>query len=385
MLFLGVAVVSTASARPRRHAQETDQAPPIEEVPVAPAVVVPTLAKVFDRVLPVETGPVPAGLGSLSAQGCNGCHYDAHDGWAHSAHATGFADPVFQHGVALAASPVCSECHLPLWVQHAERFAPIEGSPDRVVTAPNDAFDATLAQEGVTCAACHVRDGTVVVAEPVANAPHPTIVSPQLRSSELCATCHSLTWPGADKPLYDTYGEWERSPYAKAGITCQACHIGRAADGGLVAHDVAQPPERAVSLLVDVDSVALVRGGEALPVAVRVQNTGAGHAFPTGSPWRVVRVQAALVGPVGKKGEVLPHPKATWSADLKRTIEDGPPWRTVSDNRVLPGEEAAFAASLGLPADAQDGVWTLEVSLAFVRDGKAEAPFVVQRVPLRVD
>lgn len=376
-------LVSTASARPRRKAPETDAPPPVVEEVEAPAV--PTLERVFDRVLPIETGPVPTGLGSLSAQGCNGCHYDAHDGWARSAHATGFADPVFQHGVALAASPVCTECHLPLWSQHAERFTPIDGSPDRVATAPNDAFDATLAQEGVTCAACHVRDGQIVVAEPVANAPHPTVVSPQLRAPELCATCHSLTWPGADKPLYDTYGEWERSPYAAAGITCQACHLGRAADGGLVAHDVAQPAERAVTLLVDVDKVSLVRGGGPLAVALRVQNTGAGHAFPTGSPWRVVRVQAALVGPVGKKGEVLAHPKATWSAELKRTIEDAPPWRTLADTRVSPGEEASFATSLALPSDAQDGVWTLEVSLAFVRDGKAEAPFVVQRTPLRVD
>lgn len=377
-------VVGTASARPRKHAPETDDAPPpVVDVPVVP--VVPTLEKVFDHVLPVETGPIPTGLGSLSAQGCNGCHFDAHDGWAHSAHATGFADPVFKHGSALAASPMCAECHLPLWVQHTERFAPIEGSPDRLVTAPNEAFDATLAQEGVTCAACHVREGKVVVAEPVANAPHPTVVSPQLRDASLCATCHSLTWPGADKPLYDTYGEWERSAYAKAGITCQACHIGRGADGGLVAHDVAQPAARAVSLLVDVDTVSLVRGGGPLAVAMRVQNTGAGHAFPTGSPWRIVRVQAALVGPVGKKGEVLPHPKATWTADLKRTIEDAPPWRTLADTRILPGEETAFSASLSLPADAQDGVWTLEVSLAFVRDGEVEVPFVVQRTPLRVD
>lgn len=364
--------------------------PPANPVPVeAPAPESPSsppgVAALFPDGVPIDPGGLPAGLANLSAQGCAACHVDTHAGWAASAHHRGHRDPDFAAAAHQAATPACLTCHLPLRVQHPDRVTFEDGDPSRPVTAPNDAFDATLATEGVTCAACHVRDGRIVAGRPDVRAPHATTWSAELGKSTMCAACHQLAWPGADVPIYDTYGEWERSAYAKAGIQCQDCHMRGGVGTAAPDHTAAASPARAVSLLVDVDRVAVTRGGPALDVALRVQNTGAGHAFPTGAPSGGVRLEAALVGPVGKKGELGPY-GAVFTADFARVVEAAPPYRTTADTRLLPGAEASFRWQPALDDKAPPGPWTLRVTLSRTLAGRVEAdPFVVQEIALRVD
>ncbi len=50
-------------------------APPA--VPVAPTSVEPG-APLFDSPLPLQLESIPDGLASLSAQGCNACHFETH-------------------------------------------------------------------------------------------------------------------------------------------------------------------------------------------------------------------------------------------------------------------------------------------------------------------
>jgi hypothetical protein len=215
-------------------------------------------------------------------------------------------------------------------------------------------------------------------------APHAGRWSAELGASQSCATCHQLSWPGAEQPLYDTFGEWQRSAYAQAGVTCQACHLRPGAEGGPVDHDVAVDPGRAMSVLVELPPGALVRGGAAQSATITLQNTGAGHAIPTGSPFRGLRLTAAVVGPAAK-GEG----RADWGEplviDMQRTVGDAPPWPISADTRLQAGAQRSEALSVALPVNAPRGEYTFVVSLTPTRGGEpAGDPTVVQRIPLRV-
>lgn len=335
--------------------------------------------------LPVDPGPLPDGLANLGAQACNACHYAAHDGWSDSAHATGAQSEAFREVVAAVGSPACTTCHLPLASQHARVWTFDDGDIHRPVTAPRPDWDAGLAAEGVTCAACHVRDGQVLGAQPrpvdAAVAAHPVGWSPVLRQSELCATCHQMTWPGADRPFYDTYGEWTRSAYADAGVQCQDCHMGAGAAGERLGsdHSFRAAEGRAVSVLLDLPTDLLVRGDEPVAARLRLQNSGAGHAWPTGSPFRGVRLLVTLEGPEDASVSVL-------QADLARVLEEAPPWSTTADTRLAPGEERGFDLSLALDHDLPAGDWQLRIALASVVRGALQEPARTARaVPLRVE
>jgi hypothetical protein len=195
-----------------------------------------------------------------------------------------------------------------------------------------------------------------------------------------------MAWPGADKPFYDTYGEWERSPQGLAGIQCQDCHMGRGAGAATGPdHAMRADPARAVSLLVETDGTSIVRGGNPLDVIVRLQNTGAGHSFPTGSPFESVVLVARLVGPPQKLGG-RPIERSVLEDTLGRTLSDGAPWTTLEDTRLAAGGERRWAWQPALGPDDPGGEWYMEVSLAEqIRGSLPGEPFLVRRIPLRVD
>lgn len=41
--------------------------------------------------------------------------------------------------------------------------------------------------------------------------------------SQFCAPCHSLSFWGT--PIYQSFDEWLKSPYAAEGVQCQNCHM----------------------------------------------------------------------------------------------------------------------------------------------------------------
>ncbi len=361
LIGAGLLVLGTAGSR-RKPAE--DPPPPVIEVPTPPPEPVrpPDYLGMFASGMPLSSGPTPVGLANSSAQGCNGCHYEAAQGWSESAHAK--PSPAYIEAATAAADPTCRSCHQPLAAQHGT--------------------DATLAGEHVTCAACHLRDGQVISSKHANSAPHPTRFSPELAQASFCANCHQLNWAGADRPLYDTFGEWERSPQAAAGIGCVDCHMRSAADGRAGAdHSFPAPPARAISLLVDLPQQTLVRGQGALSTTIVVQNTGAGHSFPTGSPWKSVRLQARLVGPPTKTGPTIG--KSPLVVDFRRSIEKQAPWRTLDDTRIVAGSEASFQWEAALPIDAAPGPWAIEVGLFEVSGDKmADTPITAQRFLLNV-
>jgi hypothetical protein len=264
-----IAAVSIALARGRKNPEPPPPEPVVEAAPVEAAPPAPPAPKLFPDGLPVTLTALPSGLASLSAQGCNACHWAAHDTWSGSGHARAWPDETFQTALRAAGnSTACLSCHLPLAAQHDQLAAGyVDGDLSRPRLQPNTAFDLTLRGEGVTCATCHVRGDTILGTRAAPDAPHPVAVSAELTDSALCATCHQLSWPDGDRPFYDTYGEWKASAYAKAGVSCQDCHMAPVAgatvpgsDGTLPSHALASDPRRAVSVLLQMPRAAIVRG-----------------------------------------------------------------------------------------------------------------------------
>jgi hypothetical protein len=376
LIVLGILGMFTAAAK-----KQPEPPPPESPAVVQPAPTVPTVAKLFPDGPPVAIQALPSGLQNLTAQGCNACHGEIHDDWASSAHAHAGRDPVYQEAIARAGNtPACTSCHYPLTNQHETVAA---GYKDGDLTRPdlrdNASWDASLMSEGVSCAACHVRDGMIVSTRAVTNAPHPVAVSAELSDPAFCATCHQLTWPGSEKPFYDTYGEWSASAYRTAGIRCQDCHMPPKAGLATASRFAASPshamtadPRRALSVLVDLPSASVQRG-EAYPVKIRIVNTGAGHSVPTGSPYKVYVVEAELLDVDGKS--LLPP----FQVRLERKIADAPPWATLSDDRIPVGGEKDVETTFTVNQKKKAGRGTLQVRLV---DGPRR--WVLQEIPLTV-
>lgn len=371
-----------ALARGKKAAEAEPPLPPTAEAPAEPAPPpAPPAPKLFASGLPVAVDTLPPGLASLSAQSCNACHWAAHDTWTQSGHAHAWSDPTFQAALRGAGeSTACLSCHLPVAAQHAELAAGYVGEDvARPRLQPNPGFDATLMSEGVSCVACHVRDGKVLGTHASSTAPHPVVVSAELQSAELCATCHQLTWPEADRPFYDTYGEWKASAYAQAGVTCQDCHMapqaGAAQPGetGVVpAHRSPTGIARALTTLVTLPSATVTRG-QPLDVGVALLNTGAGHAVPTGNPFKTWTIEVVVLDAAGK--ELAPAHKAV----LARTVEAAPPWRTTADDRLGVGQKKELSVHVTPNAKGAPGLGAV-----VVRAVRGTQVTELRRIPVQI-
>ena len=273
------------------------------------------------------------------------------------------------------AGTSCVGCHLPIESQHFTSPTEEDGS--------SNLWDPTLQQEGVTCAACHVRDGGIYGTHITENAPHSVTPSTELQSSEFCATCHQLSWPESDRPIYDTFGEWERSWYADAGITCQTCHMrptpGVATAGTLgyfSDHSTSIDPSRAITLQVALNAPVAVRGAE-FAGSFTITNSGSGHSFPTGSPFKSVIITLSLLD--GDQEQATDQITET----LERVVEDGPPWNTISDNTLSPNDSKSWDFSLTPSYRSNAGLGALQIDVAIKHsDGNIDPPFTTQSIPV---
>lgn len=309
----------------------------------------PPLWKANQSAVPFQE--VPEGLPSLSAQSCNACHGPVHARWIDSGHGRAWSSPLYQEALQRAEEPAyCLRCHIPLLNQRRSVVKGYdEGVLSRPRTEPNPRNDSTLRTEGVTCAACHVRDGVVYGPRTLVpgEAPHAVTAHPELGEPAFCASCHQLAWPGTeDKPLYDTYREWEASAWGQAGVRCQDCHmplvVGRTSGSRFAAHPdhhvVGASDDatlaRALTVLVGPTPAVLQRGTE-LAVAVRVLNTGAGHHVPSGNPHSWIELRARCEGVDG-----LEPAEQSWA--LRREVQLDGEHDEIQDTRLASGAEVTF-------------------------------------------
>jgi nitrate/TMAO reductase-like tetraheme cytochrome c subunit len=230
---------------------------------------------------PLRDVTAPPQVDSLSARACGTCHEAEYAQWATSRHAAAFTNALFRASFATAdRRSWCVNCHAPL----PEQRQPALGL--------GDGGDAALLEEGVTCAACHLRGGEVLsarVPSQEARNAHPVRHELRLATAEACTGCHQFNVPIPGEPLtrdsgvpmQDTGAEWASSRAAAEGKTCQSCHMGGAGHHFPGAHT---PGYVAGALSV----TFRVEDGGVLIAELR--SRGVGHRVPTGDPFRRLRL-----------------------------------------------------------------------------------------------
>ncbi|MBI1820346.1 MAG: hypothetical protein HY036_03215 [Nitrospirae bacterium] len=312
----------------------------------------------FDKPIPHQV--VPAGISGIKASDCGTCHTEIYQEWQASIHGNAWKDPFFQaYWKKDKQIWICLNCHTP--VENQQEFL-IRGFQNEDIEKPvkvkNSNFDPAFQEEGISCAACHVRNGVVYGPFKDMQAPHPTEVDPKFRTAQICLNCHHV--PKEKFMFYrgnpcNTQVEWEDGPYAKKGMICQDCHMPKIerplVTGGPV-REVRrhlwwgghQPAMLHRALQVDLKaSQAEYRPGETALYILTLNNGGAGHKLPTGDPDRYFTIEFNVMNSAGK---VIQH--------TSKTIGRWLIWKPVIfeyyDNRLNPLEKRDFFFSYPVPS-----------------------------------
>lgn len=280
-------------------------------------------------------------LALLDAESCRACHADQHAEWAQSRHALAWTNGIFQREYRAQPRAWCVNCHAPLTVQQ-EAMA---------------SGDARLADQGVSCAACHVRRGQLVSSGRGARSPHRTVVDASFASPAMCADCHQFTFPVMTPvrgevlrmtahPMQTTVRDFLDGPYADAPGGCLACHGSRAGhafpgghdlellrsaieaswcrrDGGPAGEAGAEPTAKPTEKPTAEPSVVM-----------EVANVGAGHRVPTGD------IHRHMVARFWRSSA----PEATFEAFFGRRYQPAPDGgkRITWDSTLAPGQRRRF-------------------------------------------
>lgn len=126
--------------------------------------------------------------------------------------------------------------------------------------------------------------------------------------SKYCASCHNgMFW---NNKVYSEYEEWKRSPYPKNSISCQKCHMPQKTERGFLAEIKNGGHLRSASEIhshkfLGIKDEAFMRDAlhvdikssltkKELHVDIALTNSGAGHNFPTGSPFRSMILEVSV-------------------------------------------------------------------------------------------
>ena len=328
----------------------------------------------FAHAIPFQD--VPEGIDSLRAESCGKCHQEIYDEWKSSMHARAFDDPFFQAYWKRDDNIwICLNCHTPLENQQPELITSIpRDRVEKAVKMPNPNYDPAFRHEGVTCAACHVRDGVILGPYEDSDAPHPTMYDPIYRSMDMCYRCHQV--PSGPFQFYNvgpcgTYPEYEGEHYFNQGFICQTCHMPAVerpvATGGPMrmgrkhlwrgGHDPEQV-KRAITIRLSADPPELPPGQE-VEFLMEVTNSGAGHKLPTGDPDRFFTFEFEVVD---QNGKVL----ADQSHTMGRWILWQPVIWEVWDNRLKPLQTRNYRFTYQMPQlGGMEGPLTLRVVVTY--------------------
>ncbi|RMF93039.1 MAG: hypothetical protein D6736_02415 [Nitrospinota bacterium] len=320
------------------------------------------LARHWQQPLPPQ-GPPPPNFSPLEASlapaSCGTCHPQQYQDWQTSIHSQSMGPGVWGQVIDMiesdpASAQVCWSCHTPLAEQ--QNVLLVTSPQGEATFRPNPAFDAALQQQGLVCAACHVRKHQrfgpprrttpAVTGRINGNLPHGGFMAETaFTKSAFCRGCHQF---GADgfalngKLLENTYQEWQQSSYPDQGIACQDCHMPERRHLWRGIHDP-EMVKRGVTITVDVPEKRYKKG-ETLEAIITVANTGVGHYFPTYVTPKVF-VRGHLLT---SEGTVLPETAQEAIIGREVTLDLS---QELYDTRIPPGESSSFAYRQTLPRD----------------------------------
>lgn len=304
------------------------------------------LAQHWQRPIPFQGHP-PADFSALEAsldpQSCAQCHAKQHADWKQSLHSQTYS-PGLRWQLALMTpdeAKSCLQCHAPMSEQIALTAARFDwpGAPQE---APPAHIPRNLHEQGLACAACHVRQHRRVGPPPrdplidPDKGPHGGFTArAAFEDSRFCAACHQFPEDGPrvnGKLRENTMVQWRQSHHADEGRTCQNCHMPDRRHQWRGIHD----PSMTASALETEFQVDEKR------VTVAVTNAGAGHHFPT---YMVPEIELRLerVSVDGTR-EPLAREIIAWRTNLALTEEQ-------FDTRIKSGETRFIEAELTSPLD----------------------------------
>ena len=328
--------------------------------------------------LPIPTDKIPEVLSSLSAKECARCHSEFYKEWETTIHSQAWTDPYFQIDWKFDRSgQICKNCHTPLDKQQEDI---VLGFNDKdkwdPILAPNPDFDAELQHEGVTCTACHLKEGKIRGPFGLTDTPHP--VEKFDNPNIICKRCHMVENTGWDTfytlPPCGTIVEIQSTMKHQAQVAGE-----RGLSGELVVPD--ETSLRCVECHMPLMERPLVAGGpvritrqhlwrgghdadmvkSALEASfteapdststqrkfnITVTNVGAGHFLPTGIPDRQLSIEFHVLDSTGK---IL----STEEELIKRTMIWRPFIFDWSDNRLARWQPKTFEFSLNTKKEPQ--------------------------------
>jgi hypothetical protein len=248
------------------------------------------LHRYWERPIPPQ-GPAPARFDELAAslrpEACGRCHDRQYQDWQTTIHSRAYSPGLSGQLVNLEATDPatvasCQACHTPL----SEQIARLRGADGGFSSNPD--FDPTLRDQGLVCAACHVRgnkrygpprrDGSLSPSPPQAIHAGVTTRTAFFEDSRFCSTCHQFAAPAVNgKSLQNTYVEWQESRYPGEGVSCQGCHM---PDRRHLWRGIHDPQMVKSGVTIELDR-ANGPAGAAPTVELRIANTGTGHHFPS--------------------------------------------------------------------------------------------------------
>lgn len=314
-------------------------------------------------------GPLPAAMAgqgiSLAPDRCAACHRPQFDDWGRSRHSRAMGPGVLGQLLTMAAEARsehqdCLRCHAPLAEQADSLVAAIENLPGQRLRAA--ASSDALHEQGLVCAACHVRgntwygpprrDGSQPVGDLSAQPHGGWRASTAFERSQFCAACHQFKddeYALNGKLLENTFQEWRASRHAREGVSCQSCHMPDRRHLWRGVHD----PEM-VKQGVGFDAGAVTATNGQLQARFVVSNTGVGHHFPTYVTPRVVVLGVQL----DAAGQRLEGTEQAFVIGRQVALDLS---REIADTRIPSGERASFDYRAPRHARATALAWEVQV------------------------
>lgn len=325
--------------------------PPARAPSLAGEDVAAFLQRYWQRPLPAQhTAPAQFSAleASLDAASCGICHIRQYQDWSGALHAKAMGPGMLGQLQNMQAQDrgehqACIRCHAPLAEQ-----------ADSLVAALSQAKSgkrAGLHEQGMICAACHVRghrvfgparrDGSLPASTD--RLPHGGWqASAAFADSRFCGTCHQFEPDGFalnGKLLENTYTEWQSSRYAREGKTCQSCHMPDRRHLWRGIHD-----RETVGGGVTITAAAPRIEAGTVSAALTLRNSGTGHHFPTYVTPRVV----VEVVQVGANGRPIAGTRQQHAIARQVTLDLS---REIADTRLAP--DAAARLDYRRPLDAR--------------------------------